>query len=486
MRKSIIPVLAAALAATAACSGVPASRSGAPAEPVTLRSAWGQDPGGVGGDVLHSLIQVTADGPVTVEEGDRTVGAVPSNNEIDAVKVLIAGNADLTVVRTGAVQQLGAASLAALGAPFVVTNNEQAAAIAADASIREGVLADLDGMGLVGLALVPGGLRHPFGYGDEPLLGAGDYESQAVNVRRDAGVVSILEVLGAQPDYSVDSERTAHVKGGEIRGIEVSVQQFQAVNLPAVQTANVTLYEKFDIVLVRKAAWDGLSTAQQQALREGVEEAADDAMAARLDEADGQAAWCQQPGAATVLATAGQLATLHSRLDALTATMAQDPGTDRVLQQMRRLHEGTVDPQPRACRGPAPNEPRSAYLVEPKGDQGVLDGTWRLALTEQYLLDRGLSAHDAQVNAGVWEFRFENGYADGNAPDGLPCNADYAIDGDQISVEWGVNGVDECGGLMRGTWRIEGGRLYLSVTKEMEYDVLLDQAMFEPGMVRVE
>ena len=160
MKKSIIPALAAALAATAACSGAPASRSGAPAEPVTLRSAWGQDPGGVGGDVLHALIQVTADGPVTVEEGDRTVGAVPSNNEIDAVKVLMAGDADLTVVRTGAVQELGAASLAPLGAPFVVTNNEQAAAIAADASIREAVLADLDGMGLVGAGA---GARWPAG-----------------------------------------------------------------------------------------------------------------------------------------------------------------------------------------------------------------------------------------------------------------------------------------------------------------------------------
>ena len=50
-------------------------------------------------------------------------------------------------------------------------------------------------------------------------------------------------------------------------------------------------------------------------------------MAARLDEADGQAAWCQQPGAATVLATAEQLASLHSRLDPVTAAMAQDPAT---------------------------------------------------------------------------------------------------------------------------------------------------------------
>ena len=32
-------------------------------------------------------------------------------------------------------------------------------------------MSDLDGLGLVGLGLVPGGLRHPFGYGAEAAAG---------------------------------------------------------------------------------------------------------------------------------------------------------------------------------------------------------------------------------------------------------------------------------------------------------------------------
>jgi TRAP-type C4-dicarboxylate transport system substrate-binding protein len=485
MRTSIIAAVAA-VAVTSACSGTPVSRSGAPTDPVVLTSVWGQNAGGVGGDVLASLIHATSEGPVSVAEGDKTADAEPSNNELGAVKALMAGDADVTVVRTGAVQQLGAASLAALEAPLVVTNNDQAAAIAADASIRDTVLADLGGMGLVGLALVPGGLRHPFAYGADPLLRAADYDDQVINIRRDSGVVAMLDALGARADYTADNERAGLVEDGTLRGIEVSVQQYVAVDRPAVQTANVTLYAKFDIVLVRKGAWDGLSSSQQQTLHDSIVDAVRDATASRPDEADGQAAWCQEVGAATVLATAGQLASLHARLDPLTDRIAQDPATERVVERMRELHQGTVDPTPEACQGPAASDPRSAYLVQPAGDQRAFDGTWRVASTAEQLIERGVSPQDAQQNAGVWEFRFDYGYAEGVAPDGRPCNWDYAINGHEFSVDWGVNGLDACNGLMRGTWRIEGDRLYLSVEREMEYDVLLDQAMFDQGMVRVE
>ena len=122
---------------------------------------------------------------------------MPSNNEIDAVELLMAGDADMTVVRAGAVQQLGADSLAPLGAPFVVTNNDQAAAIAADASIQEAVLADLDEMGLVGAGAgarrppAPVRVRRP-----SRCSAPATTTDQFVNVRRDAGVVAILEGAG--------------------------------------------------------------------------------------------------------------------------------------------------------------------------------------------------------------------------------------------------------------------------------------------------
>ena len=77
--------------------------------------------------------------------------------------------------------------------------------------------------------------------------------------------------------------------GKKLRGIEISVQQVGAVSLPAVQTANVTLYEKFDVLVMSRDAWEGLSPAQQQELRDAFAEASAVGVAARVTEEEGQA-----------------------------------------------------------------------------------------------------------------------------------------------------------------------------------------------------
>ena len=86
----------------------------------------------------------------------------------------------------------------------------------------------------------------------------------------------------------------------------------------------------------------------------------------------------------------------------------------------------------------------------------------------------------------MWEFRIADGYADGVQPDGRPCNGDFAFDGEQVSFDMGVRGVEDCNGVARGTYRIEGDRVFFDWQTEPEYDVLLDQAMFASGMVKIE
>lgn len=483
MTKRLLPICFAIAATLAACSSPPLARTGADVDPVTLRAVWGQGPTGVGGDVLAALMSGSAGAAVRV-----VVSSPPAtgdtSDERHAVEAVRAGDADVTVVRAGVLQLLGADSLAPLGAPFVVTNNDQAEAIARDPKLSEQLLGGLDKLGLVGLGLVPGGLRHPFAYGDVPLLGAGNYRDQILNVREDAGVQALLVELGATADHSVDTERQL-AAGDRLRGIEVSVQQIGAVTLPAVQSANVTLYAKYDVAVVRRQVWDGLTGAQQQQLRDAFTRAVAVAMGNRVTEQVGQSEWCQTPGASSVLASEAQLATLRRALDPVTERIAADADAARTLDRMRELGVGTDDPSASACATALP-ESAAAYYVTPQGDQGVLDGLWRLEVDEQDLLDAGLSPQDAYINAGVWEFRIKDGYADGTQPDGRRCNADFAFDGEQVSMDMGVRGVEECGGVARGTYRLEGDRVFFDWQKELEYDVLLDQAVFAPGMVRIE
>ena len=55
-----------------------------------------------------------------------------------------------------------------------------------------------------------------------------------------------------------------------------------------------------------------------------------------------------------------------------------------------------------------------------------------------------------------------------------------------MSWDWGVRGLDECGGLSKGTYRLEGDRVFFDWKTNPEYDVLLDQVFFASGMVRIE
>ena len=343
----------------------------------------------------------------------------------------------------------------------MVTNNDQAAAIAADAELSEQVLSGLDDIGLVGLGLVPGGLRHPFGFGTEALLGADDYRDQVINVREDAGVQAMLKEtrrpsrpLGQQRAGQCGRQAAARDGGGGPAD--------RCRRSPGVQSPNVTLYEKFDVGVVRKEIWDGLSDAQRHDLLD----------LPRRRPRRCRDAYHRGGGTGGLVhdtlrrkrpATDAEIASLHKTLDPITDRLAEDPDFANALDRMRELGAGTVDPSPSACDVQEQPDASAAY----------------------YVTRRRCQQHGRPPQCGVWEFRIEDGYADGVQPDGRPCNGQFAVDGAQISFDFGVRGIEDCGGLMRGTYEIRGDRLFFDWEKELEYDLLLDQAMFAPGMVRI-
>ena len=297
---------------------------------------------------------------------------------------------------------------------------------------------------------------------------------------------AILDQLGAHADHSVDSEREL-AAGKKLRGIEVSVQQVGAVSLPAVQTANVTLYEKFDVLVMSRDAWDGLSSAQHEDLNDAFTEAAKAALDARVTEEEGQAAWCDTVGAASVLATDAQLASLHRSLDPITDRLAEDPDSARRAGPDARARRRHGRPLPGGVRGRRScREVASAYYVTPVATRASSTGSGGSRSTSRTCSTADSALTTPMTTPACGSSGIEDGYADGVQPDGRPCNGEFAFDGEQISFDMGVRGVEDCNGVTRGTYRIEGDRVFFDWQKELEYDVLLDQAMFASGMVRIE
>ena len=445
-------LVTSALAVSLIGCGEPATRTGATSDPVVLRPATGGGPS-VGNDVMDLLAAATATGNVRVAEAPDADQVTPGSDR--TLELLANGTADVGVVRSGRLVTAGAGSLMALEAPLVVSNNEQAAAIAAD-PIAETAMADLSKIDLVGLALVPGGLRHPFGYGTTPLVRASEFSGATINTREDdAGVAAIMAALGATEVHSIGAERTAKAEGGAIRGIEVSLQQFAAVDRPAVITTNVTLYVKFDVIVVRKALWSTMSAAQQAALKAAAAEVRMSAPAARGSEASAFGEWCQGTGAGSTQANDADLASFHDALDPVVTSLESDPVAKQIIDRMRALGVGTnEEPTDLTCTEHQPSE-QSWMDLQPIGDQTVLDGTWRFTPTEADLLAAGATPADARNNAQVWEVTLIDGTGTATVgAGGHTCTWTFTFAGANVLFDLGPE--EACGGLIAGTYHLDG------------------------------
>jgi hypothetical protein len=80
----------------------------------------------------------------------------------------VSGELDLGLVATRAWEDAGVASLVALTTPFLITD-EALVDDVVGGPIADELMSGLNKVGVVGLALIPEGLRHPFAF-DTPLL----------------------------------------------------------------------------------------------------------------------------------------------------------------------------------------------------------------------------------------------------------------------------------------------------------------------------
>lgn len=100
-------------------------------------------------------------------------GASAPRWELRVVAMVRRRDVDLALVPARAWAESGVASVDALQAPFVITSDALARRVVAGPLTAQ-MLAGLRAAGVVGLAMVPGGLRHPFSFG-RPMLTRSDY-----------------------------------------------------------------------------------------------------------------------------------------------------------------------------------------------------------------------------------------------------------------------------------------------------------------------
>lgn len=431
MRSTRIAALAASTLLLAACGSAAGqvTTNGAADKPVSLTGISYSVVGRSGGDQLvkfTELASALSNGTITISPGPQVDSGRPDTSA-EAIAAVRENRADLAIVSARTFDTLGVTTFQALQAPYVVTSHELADKVLAD-PIAEKMLDGTKQLGLVGIGLAFDFLAYPASYG-APLLGPDDYRGKSFQVRPSKANEQLVAALGATSDLSNGQDLEKAVAAEKVAGgwgyFDGPAQPVGGMTF----TANEPAFARANVIVVNEKVFAGLSATQQQSLRDAAAQTRDWMATRHTNPVVAAASYCSIGAGAIVLATDAQLQATKAASLGVVAALEKEPVTAQVLTRIRELAAGLpVPPAPSPC-SPSASGTSTIPVLKPKGDQGALDGVWRLVVDAQDLVDAGASQLDASNNEGTWTWTFDNGTYTYVEPRGRRCSASYTITG---------------------------------------------------------
>jgi TRAP-type C4-dicarboxylate transport system substrate-binding protein len=378
------------------------------------------------------------------------------------------GQLDLGMIPARAWDTEGVTSLRALQAPFLVTSDELADRLVVSDLANE-LMSGLDKAGVTGLALLPESLRHPFGFG-RALVSPEDFAGKTIRTPRSEVGDAIYSALGAKPDDTSGDPAKAAIRAGTLVGFDTGFVLAELLPMPAIAVGNVTFNTKVDSLVINSKVLSELAPADRRALQDAAAATRSWVTSHRTTEAEAARTFCSGGGTIVAASDTDLLALVHAE-QPVYDELERDATTKRMLDRIRELKRTTPDPVPTPaspCR-PATRESTPARAT---GDQSVLNGTYRLEITQDQLRDVGVTnAHDLAINEGIYTWRLKDGryVLDQRAPRVKDHQeSGYAVSGNRVTFQlpW-VNDLK-----LTFTWRISDQKLTLRL--EGETEVLLE------------
>ena len=264
---------AAALSLSGAACSSESDKSGGDAAPTTtLKMATMEERGAPYSDSVMEFarqVEQLSDGSLRLQiiwsGAEEFFGEYGPRAEQDVAGLVQSGKLAAALIPARAWDELGVTSLQALQAPFLVSTEELVGQIVQGEPAEE-MLAGLDKAGVVGLALLPEGLRHPVGFA-RPLLTLQDYAGAKIRTSLSNASYRLLEALEAKPVELYGLDFFQAVARGEIDGADSEFAL--GTDLPGgTFTANVTFYPKVNAIVVNDDTFADLSDEHREILRE--------------------------------------------------------------------------------------------------------------------------------------------------------------------------------------------------------------------------
>ena len=376
--------------ATGPAAGSPAvaasqgTKAGPGAAPVTLRIGTKDGPDAPAGVQITEFIKrvdAASGGSLRIEPVWAAVDDGPSWDQRVA-RLVSKDTLDMGLIPSRAWDTEGVTSLKALSAPFLITTDALAAQVITS-DLSDEMLAGLEHASVIGLSLFPEGLRHPYSFGDDPLLGPASYAGQTIRAPASAVSSAMLAALGAQlTDADID------------KATQAGMESEYAFKPSGIATGNVTFFVKVNSLVISKAAFERLNDQQRAALRE----AADQTQAWVIDNTYVDKEWADefcQGGSKVVAASVADLAALEAAVAPVYADLERDSTTKGILDAIRTMKTTAAPATDTTCSG---SQPEPSQAAEPT----AIDGTYRASFTFADLQRSPLLLDVGELNDENW------------------------------------------------------------------------------------
>jgi len=467
-RSVLSSVLAAAALSVSgvACSGDSDKSGGDAAATTTLKMATMEGRGAPYADSVIEFarqVEQLSDGSLRLEiiwsGAEEFFGEYGPRAEQKVAGLVQSGKLAAALIPARGWDELGVTSLQALQAPFLVSTEDLVEQIVQGESAEE-MLAGLDKAGVVGLTLLPEGLRHPVGFA-RPLLTPEDYAGAKIRAPLSSASYRLLEALGAKPvDISGEPFWEA-VARGEIDGAESSLASGVDLPQPNIFTANVTFYPKVNAIVVNDDTFSHLSDEHREILHQAAAKTLNHTLRNAPSEQERAKVYCRN-GGTIAFASDADVAGLARAAEPVYEALEADPLTKELIAQFRRMRaesSGARVPSPKGCaaRSETPSTTTGSAPSE------FPEGVYRVERSAQYLIGKGMDPQKAYDLAGIVTLTFENGrwrdHGEGNAED--DCVGPYTIEAGRISLH---TARAECGVpagtlVMSARWTLADGKL---------------------------
>jgi TRAP-type C4-dicarboxylate transport system substrate-binding protein len=447
----------------------PAATAPVPVQPVTLRMALADQVGRPSEPYVLEFIQqvkTRSNGSITIESVWDAGAETTPPFEQGVVKMVTEGQYDLGLAGSRAWDTMGVISFQALQAPFLITNDELAIAVATS-DIGKQMLDALSASGVIGLALWPEDLRHPFSLvPGKSILSPQDFEGANVRVIGSNVTYLLIETLGGKPAVEADDFQAA----------ESGLRQGASLPGTPTGTGNVIFFPKYQVLVANGAAFEALSQSQQGIIRDAAAATQEKAIAEHPSDVENGAAWCKD-GGTIVLASEAQIAAFEKATQPVFDSIEKDLVNKEHIAAIRDLKAKTPpSPGATAC-GPADTAEVWSPGLPP-------NGVWRVELSVDDLVQMGLTASMAEKEwAGVYTWTYQGGKGEfyfKSSYDGyeINCQADLAVVDDFVRATY-TSGSDCDNEIDDFQWRLEADGLHLHMIAIQNAPFLQNKAYYE-------